>query len=297
MKEKEENKEVLSYSLSKEDFSKKNELIDIKEIPHLYDKIEELRKKNEIIDALMSSVRSEITNSSESGLIKPVETDDYNDYRFKLSKQINGRTFNVRIIDFKNEEALNRKLGLSNDVLNIESPFDVYITIYKLNGQLYDFVQNNELFRFIEQMTVDELFELTNNQLLLTEFSELYWSHILSFDDVLRPFYRMVIEAKEHYFKNTKRYNQMFLMRYSKNLSIEKIEQDVLLSDEYYKIAKIDLLFKAISENFNDLKFYSIGFDLKHAISILRNYQYFLTLEILRDYRSYDEPVEEGWKE
>lgn len=293
-----ENKENVNYSLTKEDFSKKNELIDIKEIPHLYDKIEELRKKNEIIDALMSSVRSEITNSSESGLIKPVETDDYNDYRFKLSKQINGRTFNVRIIDFKNKEALNRKLGLSNDVLNIESPFDVYITIYKLNGQLYDFVQNNELFRFIEQMIVDELFELTNNQLLLAEFSELYWSHILSFDDVLRPFYRMVIEAKEHYFKNTKRYNQMFLMRYSKNLSIEKIEQDVLLSDEYYKIAKIDLLFKAISENFNDLKFYSIGFDLKHAISILRNYQYFLTLEILRDYRSYDEPVgEEGLKE
>lgn len=294
----EQIKENASYSLTKEDFSKKNELIDIKEIPHLYDKIEELRKKNEIIDALMSSVRSEITNSTESGLIKPVETDNYNDYRFKLSKQINGRTFNVRIIDFKNEEALNRKLGLSNYVLNIESPFDVYITIYKLNGQIYDFVQNNELFRFIEQMTVDELFELTNNQLLLTEFSELYWSHILSFDDVLRPFYRMVIEAKEHYFKNTKRYNQMFLMRYSKNLSIEKIEQDVLLSDEYYKIAKIDLLFKAISENFNDLKFYSIGFDLKHSISILRNYQYFLTLEILRDYRSYDEPVgEEGLKE
>lgn len=294
----EQIKENASYSLTKEDFSKKNELIDIKEIPHLYDKIEELRKQNEVIDALMSSVRSEITNSTESGLIKPVETDDYNDYRFKLSKQINGRTFNVRIIDFKNEEALNRKLGLSNDVLNIESQFNVYITIYKLNGQLYDFVQNNELFRFIEQMTVDELFELTNNQLLLTEFGELYWSHILSFDDVLRSFYRMVIEAKEHYFKNTKRYNQMFLMRHSKNLSIEKIEQDVLLSDEYYKIVKIDLLFNAILENFDNLKFYSIGFDLKHAISILRNYQYFLTLEILRDYRSYDEPVgEEGLKE
>lgn len=294
----EQIKENASYSLTKEDFSKKNELIDIKEIPHLYDKIEKLRKQNEVIDALMSSVRSEITNSTESGLIKPVETDDYNDYRFKLSKQINGRTFNVRIIDFKNEEALNRKLGLSNDVLNIESPFDVYITIYKLNGQLYDFVQNNELFRFIEQMIVDELFELTNNQLLLAEFSELYWSHILSFDDVLRPFYRMVIEAKEHYFKNVKGYNQMFLMRYSKNLSIEKIEQDVLLSDEYYKIVKIDLLFNAILENFDNLKFYSIGFDLKHAISILRNYQYFLTLEILRDYRSYDEPVgEEGLKE
>lgn len=281
----EENKETLSYSLSKEDFSKEIKTVNIEEIPHLFDKVEKLRKMEDLFKTLESSIENEIENVPKSGLIKPFEANDYSEYRFKLSKQINGKTFNIRIIDFKSEEKLNRKLGLANDVLNIESPFEVTTTFFYFNGELYEYEAYFKFMRYVKQMMIDELLDLSNNQQMMFTISDFFPSPFYKKSPIFESLYRILAEAKGHYFENIKKYDNTLLNYYVYDLSSIKIRTDVLLTDEYYKIVKIDLLFKAISENFNDLKFYEIGFDFKHVISILRNYQYFLTYELISVYK------------